>query len=121
MLHPWHLAVWTPNHERHPRQTSQEPKLNVRVFCDWGADTPLWLDGAIDPESLGITEPLASRLRQWRRAWDGPPVEERLPTEDSFLLEGWRLVHLLNELGLPDLTFIAAFDDQVLDIPRATH
>jgi hypothetical protein len=35
------------------------------MFCDYGAEWPLWDDGMITPESLGLSPALTQRLRAW--------------------------------------------------------
>lgn len=39
----------------------------LRLTCDYGAESPLWLDGhgMTEPEELGLSRDLAARLRAW--------------------------------------------------------
>lgn len=39
--------------------------LEIRMFCDYGAEWPLWETGMITPESLGLSPALTKRLRAW--------------------------------------------------------
>ena len=40
-------------------------RRELRIFCDYGAEWPLWEIGMICPEDYGISQPLAARLAKW--------------------------------------------------------
>ena len=37
----------------------------LRIFCDYGAEWPLWEEGLQVPEDYGLSETLSSRLTAW--------------------------------------------------------
>ncbi|RKS18071.1 hypothetical protein DFO58_2428 [Arthrobacter sp. AG1021] len=48
--------------------TSEMPSGNLRVlriFCDYGAEWPLWECGMQIPEDYGLSDALCVRLSQW--------------------------------------------------------
>lgn len=42
----------------------------IRMWNEWGHPWPLWEDGPVSPDDLGIDEPLSARLRAWHARWE---------------------------------------------------
>lgn len=42
----------------------------IRMWNEWGHPWPLWEDGPVSPDDLGIGKPLAARLHAWRARWE---------------------------------------------------
>jgi hypothetical protein len=80
--------------------------LQARLFPDYMALWPLWLDDMQDPDSLGMSQPLVAALKDWQEffdqhfhydgGWDAP---DSATWFDNF---GYRLVHWI-QAELPDL------------------
>lgn len=70
-----HLAVppfSTPSLALERAISAQEGNLQrLRFSAAWGNDWPLWRipDGPLDPNSLGLSSALRSRLRLWMDEW----------------------------------------------------
>ena len=45
-------------------------RRTVLLMVDYGAEYPIWLDGELDPEVLGISDDLRSALRDWQLMFD---------------------------------------------------
>jgi hypothetical protein len=76
----------------------------IRMFCDHGAEWPLWEDGMVTPQELGLTPALTWKLRAWADVY----LEHMRPgqnwlvskeRDDAWFAEGRRLgEHLAREL-----------------------
>lgn len=93
--------------------------VQIRVFCDWGCETPLWFMGALPPGDLPISETLQQRLLDWAEVWQGAQQLDGswvsgTTSEDAFILEGYRLVELLRrELPAGEYEIVPQFDPEL--------
>ncbi len=79
------------------------------MFPDYGADLPLWGQGLLSVDSVGLSEGLISDLRAWVREWEAgnPPMlpslwSDRQRTE--WKQRGYRLAaHVQAELPDADI------------------
>jgi hypothetical protein len=75
------------------------------MFCDYGAEWPLWDVGMVDPVALGLSPALVGRLRVWTDFYLDHARPDRgwlVSNERDFvwLEEGRRLSrHIERELG----------------------
>lgn len=88
-----------PHHTDQPRPPWRYPLL---LASDYGADTPIWIDGALllDLDRLGIDEQLRTDLIGWQRtfeehftptlAWDGPEPRRRYAEQGPALVDRLR-------------------------------
>ncbi|MGX5655516.1 hypothetical protein ACWKWC_12145 [Geodermatophilus nigrescens] len=85
---------------------AQSASLQVRLFPDYMALWPLWLDDMRDPNSLGMSQPLAVALKDWQKFFDqhfhhdgGWDTPHSATWFDNF---GYRLLHWI-QAELPEL------------------
>lgn len=44
---------------------NQSPRRLLRIFCDYGAEWPLWENGMQAPEDYGLSDALSDKLAAW--------------------------------------------------------
>ena len=87
----------------------------ARLFCDYGAEWPLWLDGMRNPEDLVLGDGLVADLNawqdhfdahfHWQRGWDNDADKDRHADD------GRRLARALDvEIGRDYLVELSTHD-----------
>jgi hypothetical protein len=79
----------------------------IEFWPDYGPG-PLWLDGrAIEPESLGILEALAIRLRRWNDGYEESKIPIDGNGDTAWLTEGAELLRATREALAPGVDVVA--------------